>query len=202
MLIALSKNWWVLLARGILAVLFGAVALLFPGLTMFLLIVMFGAYVLVDGAFAGYHAFTSRQQDPHWRVTLIEGIVGVVVGVLVLTWPGIAGLTLLFVIAGWAIITGVLEIIAAFHLHNETKNEWMLGGAGVLSVIFGLLAILYPWTGALAVTWLIGAYAILFGIMFIRLALRYRAYHIRHQHHGQNMSGGVQGPFGQIHTGA
>ena len=163
MLIALSKNWWVLLARGILAVLFGAVALFFPGLTMFLLIVMFGAYVLVDGAFAGYHAISSRKQDPHWKVTLIEGIVGVVAGVLVLAWPGIAGLTLLFIIAAWAIVTGVLEIIAAFHLHNEVKNEWMLGGAGVLSVIFGLLAIFYPWTGGLAITWLIGAYAIVFG---------------------------------------
>jgi len=174
MLNVMSRNWWHLVARGVFAVLFGLLAIALPGLTLAALVFMFGAYVLVDGGFNVYAAVVDRENNRQWWLGLLEGGVGIVAGILTFIWPGITGIVLLYVIAFWAILTGILEIMAAVQLRKEINTEWLLGLSGVLSVVFGVLLILSPGSGALAVAWLIGFYAVLFGITLIGLGFRLR----------------------------
>jgi uncharacterized membrane protein HdeD (DUF308 family) len=172
LLSALSKNWWALLVRGLLAVLFGLIALFLPGMTLWVLVLLFGAYALVDGVFAvvaGIRGTGGRR----W-VLIIEGILSVLAGIVALLWPGITALVLLYVIAFWAIFTGVAEMIAAVALRREIEGEWALILGGVLSVIFGIILAVLPGVGLLSLVWLIGIYAILFGIALIVLAFRVR----------------------------
>lgn len=166
-----GRIWWMLLLRGVLAVLFGLAALFWPGQTLFVLILLFGAYMLVDGVFAivGGIMDSSRR----W-VLLIEGILGVVAGLILLANPGFGALVLLYVIAFWAVITGVMEILAAISLRREIDNEWMMILGGALSVLFGVILAVLPGAGLLSLTWLIGAFAIVFGITFIVLGFRVR----------------------------
>lgn len=171
----LNRNWWVLALRGAAAIIFGILTFIWPQITLFVLVTLFGAYVLVDGAFSIIAAL--RHQDaPQWWIVLLEGIAGVIFGVLALVWPAITALVLLFLIAFWALFTGVFEIIAAIRLRKEIKNEWLLGLSGALSVLFGLLLLIWPGPGALAVVWLIGAYAIMFGIVMLILAFQTRTW--------------------------
>ncbi len=157
--------------RGIAAVLFGLAALFWPGLTLFALIVFFGAYTLVDGIFAivGGIMDSSRR----WLL-LIEGVLGVVAGLILLAWPGLGAVVLLYVIAIWAVATGVMEIIAAISLRREMYNEWLMILGGSLSVLFGLILAFLPGAGLLSLTWLIGACALVFGVAFIVLGFRVR----------------------------
>lgn len=171
---AMARNWWMLVIRGALALIFGALAIFMPGITLAALVILFGAFVLVDGAFTLAAAFNDRGQYSRWWVGLLEGLVGVAIGVLTLFWPQITGLVLLYLIAFWAILTGALEIVAAFELRKEISNEWLLGLSGVLSVVFGALLVLFPQGGAVAIAWLIGLYAVLFGGALIALGLRLR----------------------------
>lgn len=174
MLNAMTTSWWMLVIRGILAVLFGVLAIIVPGITLSLLVIMFGAYVLVEGAINIYIAFRTRQLYAHWWIGLLEGIAGVSVGILTFIWPGITGIILLYLIAAWAIITGILEIAVAVQLRKEIESEWMLGFTGVLSVLFGVLLLISPVSGAVAVSWLIGSYAFIFGISMVALGFRLR----------------------------
>lgn len=174
MLSQLSNNWiWVLL-RGVLAILFGILAFILPGATFLVLIIWFGAYAFVDGIFTIIAAFTNREKNQQWWVLLLEGILGVVVGVIAFLQPGIAGAALVFVVAAWAIITGILEIYAAIALRKEIQGEFWLILTGVLSVIAGILFFVFPDTGAITIVYIIGAYAILFGIMLVALGWRLR----------------------------
>ena len=168
----LARNWWALALRGALAILFGILAIVWPGLTLTALVILFGAYALADGVFA-IIAFLRGDgfQEGRWPL-LVEGIVGVIAGILVIVWPGLSALALLFVIAGWSIVTGIFEIAAAVALRREIENEWLLGLGGLVSVIFGILIAIFPGEGALALAWIIGIYAIVFGVLFIGLALR------------------------------
>ncbi|MBZ0304252.1 MAG: HdeD family acid-resistance protein [Anaerolineae bacterium] len=177
MLTSLSKNWWLFLIRGILAIAFGLLTLLAPALTLVLLVAFFGAYAIVDGAAAIFTSFSSRASDPRWWMHLLEGSVGVVAGLIALFWPEIAAVTLLLVIAAWSVLTGITEIMSAIRLRKEIDNEWWLGLSGLLSVVFGIYVFLFPGAGALALAWLIGFYAIFFGATFIGLALRLRQHH-------------------------
>lgn len=172
-----ARNWWALLIRGIIAVLFGVLALLLPGLTLRVLVLLFGAFALVDGIFAIVAAVRElgRRRTFDWRRVgwpLIEGIAGIVAGLLTFFWPGITALVLLYFIGAWAIITGIAEIMQAVELRRIIRNEWLLVLSGIASVVFGILLFLFPGAGALAVVWLIGIYAIIFGILFIALSLR------------------------------
>ncbi len=170
----MARNWWILLIRGILAILFGLLALFMPGLTLVLLITFFAAYAIVDGVAAIFSSFSSRQTDKRWWIQLIEGSVGVIAGLAALLWPDIAAVTLLTLIAFWAVLTGVMQIIAAWRLRQEIDNEIWLGLGGLASIIFGVYVFLFPGAGALALAWLIGFYSVLFGAFFIGLALRLR----------------------------
>jgi uncharacterized membrane protein HdeD (DUF308 family) len=168
-----NRMWWAMLLRGIAAVLFGLAALFWPNETLWVLIVFFGAYALVSGVFtiAAGIADSSRR----WLL-IIEGALGVVAGLIAFFWPGLTALVLLYVIAGWAIFTGILEIITAISLRREIDNEWMMILGGALSVLFGVLLAVLPGVGLLSLTWLIGIYALIFGVAFIVLGFRIRGH--------------------------
>ena len=172
----LARNWWVLLIRGIAALLFGIAAFLWPGLTLVVLVLLFGAYAFVDGIFAVISGIAARKEERRWWVIVLEGLVGIVVGVVTFLLPSVAALALIFFIAVWAILTGILEIAAAIRLRKEIQGEWMLALAGILSIIFGILLVVLPSAGALALVWLIGAYSLVFGILFLILAFRLRSW--------------------------
>jgi uncharacterized membrane protein HdeD (DUF308 family) len=173
MLKEVTRYWWFVALRGLAAVLFGIAAFAWPGITLTLLVLLFGAYALVDGVFALIYAFGSGRRFRGWLV--VEGLAGIVLGVIALVWPGITALSLLYLIAGWAVVTGVLEIIAAIRLRKVITNEWMLALSGLASVIFGVILAIQPGAGALALIWLIAAYAIVFGVLLIALGFRLRA---------------------------
>ena len=172
LLSALTANWWALLLRGLLAVLFGLIALFMPGITLTVLVLVFGAYALVDGVFA-LVAGIRGTGGSRW-VLIIEGVLGVLAGLVTVGWPGITALVLLYVIAIWAIFTGVAEIVAAIALRREIEGEWALILSGAISVIFGIILAVLPGVGLLSLVWLVGIYAILFGIALIVLAFRVR----------------------------
>jgi uncharacterized membrane protein HdeD (DUF308 family) len=169
----LSRYWWVLLLRGLAAILFGILAFAWPGLTLASLVIVFGAYALVDGVFAIAGAIRGGGRQPWWLL-LLEGLVGVGIGVLTLFAPEVTALALLFYIAIWAVATGVLQIAAAIALREEIEGEWLLGLGGLASVILGALLVARPGAGALAVLWLIGAWALVFGASLVVLSLKAR----------------------------
>jgi len=168
---ALAKNWWLLLLRGIAAVVFGVLALAWPGLTLLTLILLYGAYALSDGVFAIIAAITGGAPAPRWWLAIV-GILGIAVGVVAFMLPGMTALILLFTIAGWAIATGACQIIGAIRLRKEIDNEWLLILSGAVSVLFGLGVLLRPGAGALALVWVIGTYAIIAGVLYIGFAFR------------------------------
>lgn len=174
MLATMSRNWWVLLIRGVAAILFGIAALIWPGLALVTLVLLFAAYAFVDGIFAIIFALQHRSQ-PRWWVTLLEGIVGVLAGVATFIWTDVAGFVLLTIIGVWAIMTGVMEIILAIRLREEIQGEFWMGLGGLLSILFGLFVIFFPGAGALSIVWLIATYAIVFGVILVFLAFRVRS---------------------------
>jgi len=176
---AMADNWWLLLLRGIAAVVFGVLAFVWPVLTLLTLTFLWGAYALVDGVFALWAAITGRGAQTSSLIWLaIVGIAGVIAGLLAFAWPGLTALILLVFIATWAIVIGVMQIWGAIQLRKEIEGEWLLVLSGLLSVAFGVLLLVRPGAGALAVAWLIGWYAILAGCLYIALALRLK----KHKH--------------------
>jgi uncharacterized membrane protein HdeD (DUF308 family) len=175
----LTRSWWLLALRGIAAIIFGIVAWAWPGLTLAALVIVFGAYALVDGAFSVGSVIATRDRPANWPWLLLQGILGIIVGIGVIAWPDIGALSLLYVIAAWAIVTGVMQMIAAIELRREIEGEFWLGLGGLASVVFGILAFIFPGAGAVAVVWMIGIYAIIFGAAELALAfrLRDRAHH-------------------------
>ena len=180
MLTQLTRNWWAVALRGVFAILYGVLALVWPGLTLEILVLFFGAYMLVDGVFVIIAAFTNRAGHDSWWVLLLEGLLGIVAGLITFFNPGLATLVLVFVISFWAIVTGVLEIVAAIRLRKEIQGEWLLALSGVLSLALGVLLLIFPAAGALTVAWIIGWYAILFGAMLLGLGLRLRKHGAHH----------------------
>lgn len=169
---SMARYWWAFALRGLAAIVFGVLAFIWPGITATVLVIMFGAYALWDGVFDLIAAFRT-EGDRRWAV-LLEGIVGILAGLAAFFWPGVATFALLYVIAGWAVVTGILEIITAIRLREEIEGEWFLMLAGALSVLFGIALALWPAAGVVALTWMIAGYAILFGILLIILAFRLR----------------------------
>ena len=168
---ALAKNWWLLLLRGIAAIIFGLLAFAWPGLTLVTLILLYGAYALVDGVLAIIAAITGGVPGSRWWLAIV-GLLGIVAGLVTFLTPGLTALVLLFFIAGWAIVTGVFEIIGAIKLRKEIDNEWLLILSGIISVLFGVGIMLAPGAGALALVWVIGAYSVVMGVIFVALAFR------------------------------
>jgi uncharacterized membrane protein HdeD (DUF308 family) len=170
---ALAKNWWLLLLRGIAAIVFGLLAFAWPGLTLLTLILFYGAFALVDGVLAIIAAITGGSAAPRWWLAIV-GLLGLAAGLLTFLMPGLTAVVLLLFIAGWAIATGVFQIIGAIKLRKEIDNEWLLILCGVISVLFGVCMMLAPGAGALALVWVIGAYSVVIGALFVALAFRLR----------------------------
>jgi uncharacterized membrane protein HdeD (DUF308 family) len=170
----LARNWWALLIRGIAAVVFGVLAFAWPGATIVAIIILFGAYAFVDGVFAIVAAIRAGQSHERWWPFLLEGIVGIVIAAIVYFEPHVAAFALYLTVAIWAFLTGILELAAAVQLRKHIANEiWLILG-GIFSLLFGILLLWQPLTGAIAIVWVIGAYAIMFGIAMIALSLRLR----------------------------
>jgi uncharacterized membrane protein HdeD (DUF308 family) len=178
----LARHWWLIALRGLVAIIFGILAFAWPGLTLAVLVILFGAYAIVDGVLGLIAAFRG---DTHHRALLaIEGVVSVLAGIAAFVWPLITAFVLLYIIAFWAIVTGIIEIVASLRMRRALTNEIGLIVGGVLSLLFGIVLIVAPGAGALAVVFLIGAYAIIFGVSLLGLAWRLRQ-------HNEHLPGGA-----------
>ena len=172
----LARNWWALLIRGIAAVIFGILAFVWPGATIVAIGILFGAYAFVDGIFAIVAAVRAAEAHQRWWPFVIEGIVGLLIAAITFYDVAITLFALYVTIAVWAFITGILEIVAAIQLRKAIQGEIWLALGGIASILFGALMIWKPFAGALAIIWLIGAYAIVFGIIMIAFAFRLRSH--------------------------
>lgn len=166
----LAARWWAIALRGLAGIVLGIAAFAVPGITLIALVILFGAYLLVDGVLALVAGGMSRS----WLVVL-EGALSVVAGILTLVWPSITAVVLLVLVAIWAILTGVIELYAAIRLRRVIRNEWLLILSGAASVIFGILLLVFPGAGLLTLVWLVGAYALVFGVLLVALAFRLRS---------------------------
>ena len=170
----LARNWWLLALRGVAGILFGIVAFVWPDATLAALILVFGAYVFVDGIFAVVAGIRMRRQLSLWWLMLLEGVAGIILGLLTFRSPDTTALVLVTFIAAWSIVTGIFEIATALRMRTLIANEWLLILSGAVSIIFGILLIAQPGAGEIALVWLLGAYALLFGILTLMLAFRLR----------------------------
>lgn len=168
----LIQNRFLVGLRGVLAIVFGIVAFIWPGMTALLLVYLFAGYALVDGVLTIASSFRERAMNDAWWLVLLEGIVDIIAGVLAILFPTLAAITLVFVFAVWAIITGLIEIVAAIRLRREISNEWALGLTGVVSIILGVIMMISPGAGLIGLVWAIAGYAIIFGILMLILAIR------------------------------
>ena len=170
----LARNWWLIALRGAAAIVFGIITVVMPGISLAVLVLFFGAYALVDGIANIIAVLRRREGERPWWALLAEGMVSVAAGVVAFVAPGLTALALVYLIAGWAIVTGGLEIGAALRMRKEIRGEGWLILSGILSVVFGVLVMLAPAAGALAMVMFIGAYALVFGAMLLGLAFRLR----------------------------
>ena len=177
--VVLATNWWALALRGVAAIIFAILTFAMPGITIAVLVILFGAYALVDGVLAVISAIRAAHGHRRWGAFLAEGAVGILAGIITLTIPAAIAAVLVYIVAFWAIVTGVLEISAAIRLRRHIPGEWMLILSGVLSVLFGIVAFWAPIVGALAIVWWLGIYAMIFGVLLLSLAFRIRAMHRR-----------------------
>jgi uncharacterized membrane protein HdeD (DUF308 family) len=169
----LVGNWWALALRGVVAILFALIAFLWPGITAAALILLFGAYALIDGVFALIAGLRLAQQHGRSAPLLIEGILNILVGIIVFVWPGPALIATIYLIAIWAIITGIVLIAAGIALIRHS-GEWLLVPGGVISILLGLILFISPEAGVVALSWWFGIYALLFGIAMVSAAFRIR----------------------------
>jgi len=170
----LSRNWWILAVRGVAAILFGVLAFVWPGLTLLTLVYLFGAYALINGVLAFVVAFRRTSGTRPSGSLIFEGLISIAASVIAFMVPGITALALVVLIATWAIVSGIFEIVAAVRLRRVISNEWLLVLAGIASILFGVLIVLWPGAGALALVWWIGAFTLIFGALLISLAFRVR----------------------------
>jgi uncharacterized membrane protein HdeD (DUF308 family) len=183
----LARNWWALAIRGVLAIAVGLTALVLPGATMLALVLLFAAYMLVDGVFAIIAAIRAARQHERWGVLVLAGVADIVAGVLAVIWPGLTVLAFVLLVAAWAIVTGCLALVAGFRL-NLDHGRWWLVLAGAASVIYGVLLIVAPMIGALVLTWWFGAYTLVLGVALLVLGFRLKARHDDHSHPAMTQS--------------
>jgi len=175
MLELLSRYWWAFVLRGIFAIIFGLLAWIWPAITLPVIVIFFGAYAFVDGILLVINALGGWHREQHHWLLLLEGLVGVGIGIITFINPAVTAIALLFYIAVWSIATGVLEISSAIQLRKEVRGEGWMVLSGIASIVFGLLLMIFPGAGALGVIWLIAAYAIVFGVMLIGLGFKVKS---------------------------
>lgn len=174
MLRAILRTWWLIVLQGIAAVIFGILAFILPGRTLGLLVSLFGGYALADGLLALGRALRAGSRGTAWWSFVGQSVVGIVVGLATFTWPGMTALVLLYCIAAWALLTGLLQIVVALAVRRQLEGEWLVILSGVLSLIFGGWLVLSPGDGALTVVWVIASYAIVLGVVLIVAGLQLR----------------------------
>ena len=175
MLDQMSRDWWIIALQGVAAFVFGILTLVWPEITLLVLVFLFAAYALVDGVLALIRSLRrdGKSGSPDWW-QVARGVVGIAAGLIAFAMPDITAYALLLVIAAWAIVSGTIELVAAYQLRDVIRGEWLLALDGVVAIIFGFLLIAFPSAGALAVVWLIGAFAIVSGVILLMLAMRLR----------------------------
>jgi len=169
-----SRYWWTLLLRGIVAILFGVLTFIWPHVTLAALVLLFGAFALVDGIAAIIMGISQYGERERWWATLIGGLISAGAGVITFLRPGITAIALLALIAFWAIARGIFEIMAAIRLRHVIEGEWLMALGGALSIAFGVAMVAFPGVGALAVVFWIGAFALLEGVVLVALSFRIR----------------------------
>jgi uncharacterized membrane protein HdeD (DUF308 family) len=169
-----TRNWWLLLLRGLAAVLFGVLAFVWPSITLLALIFLFGAYALATGILSLILAYKAPRGYPRFGALILGGILSIIAGLIAFFMPGMTAVGLLILIAAWAIVTGIIEIMAAIRLRKIITREWLLVLAGLVSIFFGVVLLLRPAAGVLVLVWWIGAYALVFGILLMVLAFKMR----------------------------
>lgn len=169
-----TPHWWALALRGLLGIVIGLVAFFMPVVTLAALTLLFGAYALIDGILSLVAAFHASRVHRHWWALALEGIVGIGAAAITVLWPAVTLFTLIYLIAAWAVVTGILEIAAAIRLRKAIAHEWLLGIAGAASVLFGVLLFGAPGPGSIVIAWWIGAYAMIFGVIMLALSFRVR----------------------------
>jgi uncharacterized membrane protein HdeD (DUF308 family) len=181
MALSLARNWWAVALRGVAAIIFGLVAVFWPPAAIAALVAVFGAYALVDGIFNLVHAVRAGRAGERWGWLVFEGIVSLLVGIVTFFFPGVAVLALVLWVAVWSLVTGVAEIVTAIRLRKAIEGEWLLALSGIVSIAFGVLLLISPLIGAIAIAIWIGAYALLFGALLVGLSLRLRSWASRQQ---------------------
>ncbi|NEW96691.1 HdeD family acid-resistance protein [Rhodopseudomonas sp. BR0G17] len=170
----LATNWWLFLLRGAFGIIFGLLAFLLPGPTMLSLVLLFSAYMLVDGIAAIISAVRAMRRSGQWGLLMFEGLLNIAVGVAAFIWPGLTVIAFLLLVAAWAIVSGALLTIAGFRLKLDHGRWWMVSG-GLLSIVYGALLVAMPLIGAVVLTWWMGAYAMAFGAALVILSFKLRA---------------------------
>lgn len=170
------RNWWMLALRGVLAIIFGLIVLFLPHIALLAFIIAFAVYAIVDGIATVVVAIRERETLSRWGWVLVEGALSIAAGILAFAYPGITALALLFIIAAYAVLTGIMEIVAAFSMREHVSHEWALVIAGALSIVFGIILFAHPGAGILAILWLVGIYSIVFGVLFIIRAFQLRSW--------------------------
>jgi uncharacterized membrane protein HdeD (DUF308 family) len=174
MLEKITRNWWMFALRGLIAVAFGVVALIWPGQMLQALVLVFGAFALADGILTIIAGFGLAPHFSRWWAVLLEGVMGTLVGLMAIFLPELTGRALVYLVAAWGLITGIFEIVAAIQLRRVITGEWMLIISGLLSILFGVVLFAFPGAGAVSLVWMIGIYAVVFGIAMIIFAFRLR----------------------------
>jgi uncharacterized membrane protein HdeD (DUF308 family) len=172
----LAQNWWALALRGVFAILFALIAFLMPGLTLTVLVLVFAAYLLVDGIFALIAGLKAAEHHQRWGALALEGILDIAAGIVMVVWPAMSLIAFIYIAGFWAIVTGVALLVSAIRLQRQ-HGEGMMILAGAASAIWGILVVLFPIAGILVWAWWIGAYALIFGIAMLVLAMRLRKSH-------------------------
>jgi len=172
--VALAQNWWSLVIRGLVGICVGVIAFVWPGITLAALVLLFGAYALIDGVVSLAGAVKAARAHERWLVLVLEGIAGIVSAAITVLWPGVTAFALIWIIAAWALATGLFEIAAAIRLRKHIAGEWLLALSGVVSILFGFLMIVFPLAGALAIAYMVGTYAFVFGVLLVALGFRLR----------------------------
>ena len=173
---ALARNWWLVALRGVIAILFGALAYIAPDAFVLSLVLFFAAYMLVDGIVAILGAIRAAQHHERWGFLLLEGIVDIVVAIAAVLVPGAAVWAFVLLLAAWALVTGGLMVAAAFRLHLHYGRWWLVLG-GVVSILFGIALVINPGISALVLIWWIGGYSLAFGVLLLILAFQLRSRH-------------------------
>jgi uncharacterized membrane protein HdeD (DUF308 family) len=172
----LFRNWWLLVLRGVVGIIFGIIAFVAPGISLAALVLVFGAYCFADGALLIVSAIRRHGNGSPWWLLLLQGMAGIAAGVVALFWPAITTLGLLWVIAAWSLVSGVLQIVTAIRLRKTITTEWLLALSGVASIALGVLFVMFPAAGAVALVFWIGAWAFVFGVLLVTLGFRLRSW--------------------------